>query len=180
MISGIDLTKAYWDKNAIDSLTIQGLTFFTTGEITVSDNNAAYCIMFNKGLAAEYKIENPYDLVNSGNWTIEKFGELVKKVSVDLNSDGEMGYEDRYGLLVWDDSITGMINASGQRCATINENGEIKLTLLTVKKPSMHLISILILLIMRTMLSSIREVRAAPLIPVLIIGRIIKVSSLHL
>ena len=134
MISGIDLTKAYWDKNAIDSLTIQGLTFFTTGEITVSDNNAAYCIMFNKGLAAEYKIENPYDLVNSGNWTIEKFGELVKKVSVDLNSDGEMGYEDRYGLLVWDDSITGMINASGQRCATINENGEIKLTLFDGEK----------------------------------------------
>ena len=129
MIPGVDLTKSYWDQNAIEDLSIAGLTFFTTGEITVSDNNAVNCIIFNKDLAKEYKIENPYDLVNNNEWTIEKFAELAKKVSEDLNSDGEMGSEDRYGLLVWDDSITVIPSAAGQRCATINEKGEIELTL---------------------------------------------------
>ncbi|MBR5012230.1 MAG: hypothetical protein IKY12_06690, partial [Clostridia bacterium] len=66
--------------------------------------------------------------VKDGKWTIEKFTELAKKVSEDLNNDGIYDGNDRYGLLVWDDSITGIVNAAGQRCCTINDKGEIELT----------------------------------------------------
>ena len=128
-VPGIDLSNTWWDQNAVNSLGVRDVLFFTTGEITVSDNNCAYCIMFNKKLAEDYQIEDPYELVNSGKWTIEKFTELAKKVSEDLNQDGVYDGNDRYGLLVWDDSITGIINAAGQRCCTINEDGKIELTL---------------------------------------------------
>lgn len=128
-IPGIDLTKSYWDQNATNSLGVKDVVFFTTGEITVSDNKSAYCIMFNKKLANDYNIEDPYDLVHGGKWTIEKLTEISKLVSEDLNQDGILDGEDRYGLLVWDDSITGMVNGAGQRCATINDKGEIELTL---------------------------------------------------
>ena len=130
-IPGVDLTKSYWDQNANASLGINGVVFFTTGEITVSDNNCAYCIMYNKKLADDYQIENPYELVESGNWTIEKLAELSKKVSEDIAEPiGVLDENDRYGLLVWDDSITGMINAAGQRCVTINDKGILELTLM--------------------------------------------------
>ena len=128
-VPGIDLSNTWWDQNAIDALGVRDVVFFTTGEITVSDNNCAYAIMFNKKLAEDYQIEDPYEIVNSGKWTIEKFTELAKKVSEDLNQDGIYDGNDRYGLLVWDDSITGMINAAGQRCCTINDQGVIELTL---------------------------------------------------
>ena len=128
-VPGIDLSASYWDQNAVASLGIKDVVFFTTGEITVSDNNCAYAIMFNKKLAEDYQIEDPYALVNDGKWTIEKFTELAKKVSEDLNQDGVYDGNDRYGLLVWDDSITGVVNAAGQRCCTINEDGKIELTL---------------------------------------------------
>ena len=84
--------------------------------------------MFNKMLLDEYDVESPYDLVNEGEWTIEKFGSLCKTVSEDLNQDGIFNQNDRYGLLVWDDSIVGMVNAAPQRCCTINENGQLELT----------------------------------------------------
>lgn len=127
-VPSIQLDSTRWDSNAIDSLSIKDVVFFTTGEITVSDNECAYCIMFNKKLADDYGIENPYDLVKGGQWTIEKFAEIAKSVSEDLNNDGKFDGEDRYGLLVWDDSITGMVNAAGQRCCTVNDNGQIELT----------------------------------------------------
>ena len=128
-INSISLEKSWWDENATNSLTIKGVTFFTTGEMTVSDNRAAFCLMFNKELLANYNLESPYDLVTDGEWTIENFGKLVKSVSEDLNQDGMYTQADRYGLLVWDDSIVGMVNAAGQRCCTINsETGELELT----------------------------------------------------
>ena len=66
-------------------------------------------------------------MVEDGTWTFENFGKLVKTVSEDLNQDGKYTEEDRFGLLVWDDSILGVVNAAGQRCAKINDNQEIEL-----------------------------------------------------
>ncbi len=126
---GIDLTKSWWDKNAVDSLSIKDVTFFTTGEITTSDNDAAFVIIFNKDLADNYQIEDPYRLVKDGDWTIDKLAEISKLVSEDLNQDGVMDINDRFGLLIWDDSVVGMVNAAGERCCIINEGGELELTL---------------------------------------------------
>ena len=127
-INGIDLTKSWWDQNATESLSVRDVVFFTTGDITVSDNRTAFCLLFNKKLQKDYDLDSPYDLVKDGEWTIETFGKLCKTVSEDLNQDGIYDTSDRYGLLVWDDSIVGIVNAAGQRCCTINENGEIELT----------------------------------------------------
>ena len=127
-VPGIDLTKSWWDKNATDSLTVKGVTFFTTGEITVSDNYATFVLMFNKQLARDYEMEDPYAMVHDGTWTFENFGKLCKLVTEDLNQDGAMDTRDRFGLLVWDDSIVGVVSAAGERCCTINADGEIKLT----------------------------------------------------
>lgn len=127
-IEHIDLSKSWWDHNATESLSINGVVFFTTGEITVSDNRAAFCLMFNKTLLNEYDLDSPYELVTDGKWTIENFGKLCKTVSEDLNNDGIYDENDRYGLLVWDDSIVGIVNAAGQRCCTINKNGQLELT----------------------------------------------------
>lgn len=128
-VPGIDLSKSWWDKNANESLTVNGTIFFTAGDITVADNNTAFVIMFNKKLQSDYDLESPYDLVYDGEWTFEKFGTLCKTVTEDLNQDNVMNDSDRFGLLVWDDSVVGFVNAAGERCCTINEDGEIELTI---------------------------------------------------
>ncbi len=127
-VEQIGLDKSWWDKNATDSLSMQGVTFFTTGDITVSDNLVAYCMLFNKKLLADYNLDSPYEMVEDGTWTIANFGKLVKAVSEDLNQDGMYTAVDRYGLLVWDDSIVGIVNAAGERCCVINEDQQLELT----------------------------------------------------
>ncbi len=128
-IPNLDLTKSWWDQNALESLTVKGVTFFTTGDITVSDNNSTFVIMYNKALAKDYQMENPYDMVYDGTWTFENFGKMCKLVTEDLNQDGTMDTNDRFGLLVWDDSMVGVVSAAGERCCVINDNGELEMTI---------------------------------------------------
>lgn len=125
---GIALTKSWWDQKANGSLTLCDVLFFTTGDITCSDNDAAFTIMFNKKLLADYNLDSPYDMVYSGEWTLENFKSLCKAVTEDLNNDDVMDENDRYGLLVWVDSNIGMVHAAGQRCCVANGDA-LKLTL---------------------------------------------------
>ena len=130
-VPGIDLSKSWWDKNATENLTLNGVTFFTTGEITTSDNNSAFAILFNKKLLSDYGLENPYTLVENGEWTLDQFAALARAVSEDLDQDNQMTRADRFGLMVWDDSVVGVVNAAGQRCCTIGEDGKLALTIST-------------------------------------------------
>lgn len=128
-VPGIDLTKSWWDQKANENLSVNGVMFFTTGEITVSDNNAAFVILFNKDLHESYSLEDPYQLVYDRKWTLDKFAELCKTVTEDLNQDGLMNQNDRFGVMVWDDSVMGIVNAAGQQCCTIADDGTIELTI---------------------------------------------------
>lgn len=128
-VPGINLDASYWDHNAVESLGVRDVVFFTAGDISVANKNSAFCFMFNKRIAEDYNIENLYETVKNGKWTIEKMTSIAKTISEDLNSDGTYDGEDLYGLLLIDDFIVGMVNAAGQRCCTINDNGEIELTL---------------------------------------------------
>lgn len=129
----IDLEAAWWDQVAAKDLKVLDQLFYTTGDITISDNDATYCIMFNKNLITQYDMENPYEMVEKGTWTIDKFMSMAEAVSLDLNGDGIFDTNDRYGVLVWDDTMMGIVNCSGEKCATVNSEGLIELTLNTEK-----------------------------------------------
>ena len=58
--------------------------------------------MFNKAIAEEYALEDFYTLVNDGKWTFDKFGEIIRSVSNDLNGDSVMDENDQYGLVALD------------------------------------------------------------------------------
>ena len=129
----IDLEAEWWDQVANKDLKVLDQLFYTTGDITISDNDATYCIMFNKNLITQYDMENPYEMVENGTWTIDQFISMAQAVSLDLNGDGIFDTNDRYGVLVWDDTMMDFVNCSGDKCATVNAEGLIELTLNTEK-----------------------------------------------
>lgn len=44
----IDLTKSWWDQKANEDLSIKGIMYYTTGDISMLDNDCTYCVLFNK------------------------------------------------------------------------------------------------------------------------------------
>ncbi|MCL2517775.1 MAG: hypothetical protein FWF15_04350 [Oscillospiraceae bacterium] len=124
----IDLDKPWWDARVKRDLLIGNKMYFTNGDINIQNNECTYAILFNKRLINDYKLEIPYELVLNNKWTIDKFLSMAKGVSQDLNGDGKWDENDQYGILVWQDSVYGMIVAAGEKIATVID-GKIELTL---------------------------------------------------
>lgn len=93
----IDLGKPWYDQKANEQLTIANKLYVTVNDISTIARDATWVYLFNKKILAELALENPYQLVRDGKWTIDKMLEMCKDVSKDLNGDGKMGIEDLYG-----------------------------------------------------------------------------------
>ena len=125
----IDVNQHWWDQKVNQDLTVGTRLYYTTGDISTADNDATCAILFSKDLVAQNNLENPYELVESGKWTLDKMLEMCSAVHADLNGDGTYDANDRIGAIVWDDTMMAWVNASGVKCCTMNENGELTLTL---------------------------------------------------
>jgi len=124
----VDLNKPYWDQRANQDLSINGRMYYTTGDISHVDNLMTHAILFNKDMIAEYNLEDPYTLVRDDEWTMEAYTRIAKSVGEDLNQDGIYDEHDKYGILTWNDPSTAILACSGERIATVGEDGLIKLT----------------------------------------------------
>ncbi len=85
-ISHLDLTKSYWDQNLTRELSMDGRLYFATGDIMTIDNDATFCLLFNKTIASDNKLPDLYKLVEDKEWTLAKQYELADKVATDSSS----------------------------------------------------------------------------------------------
>lgn len=96
-IEHLDFSKPWWSQDIAEELNINGKMFFTTGDIALTMWEFMFAIYFNKTVVKDYNVEDPYQLVRSGKWTIDKLSEICKNVYVDVNGDDKAGKEDLYG-----------------------------------------------------------------------------------
>ncbi len=95
----INLDKEYWDQSLLNYTTVGKDVYYAYGTYDFTYYDLTHCLIFNKDLMAELNIsENPYDLVNSGKWTMDKMYEMAAVATLD-NGDDVWTYNDRYGLV---------------------------------------------------------------------------------
>lgn len=136
-IENLNLSKSYWDQTANEDLSIGGKMFYTTGDITIIDNMVTNAILFNKDMIKNYGLDNPYTLVEDNEWTLEKFGSLVKAVGEDKDQNGIYDSNDTYGLLTWNDAMLSILGASGEKICSIN-NDKLELTFYNERVVSLY------------------------------------------
>jgi len=93
----LDLSKPWYDQKANEQLTIMHKLYVTISDIGIVDKDATWSYLFNKKLVTDFALENPYQLVKEGKWTIDKMLEMCKDISRDLDGDGKMTVDDMYG-----------------------------------------------------------------------------------
>ena len=91
----VDFSQPWWNKSTINSMIINGKSYYASGSMHIHD---PLVLIDNKNLIRDLGLDNPYDLVKSGEWTIDKLAEMAKAASFDLNGDGKFDDDDRYGL----------------------------------------------------------------------------------
>ncbi len=122
-IDDLDLSKAWWSQLARENLTVADKILFISGDMNFMDKWTAVCMFFNKSVAASYNVTagELYDLVDAGQWTVDKFSEYTNAVTNDSNGDGTLDKEDTWGctanagyvgnfLHAWDDPYTKVVD----------------------------------------------------------------------
>ena len=107
----VNFDQSYWVPSAIDGLTVADRMFVATNMITMNSLSWANIYYFNKMIMDELQLTYPYDYVDQKNWTYDVVLDMVTKAEYDVNGDGIMGTEDRFGGISGDEIIQGMCDA---------------------------------------------------------------------
>ena len=94
----IDLSNPWWNQDSVSGGSFAGKNYFAVSDINLLSLDNMAVMMFNKKIVSDLSLESPYDLVKSGEWTIDKFASMSRGISADLDGDGELGENDRYGF----------------------------------------------------------------------------------
>ena len=86
------------------------------------DNDCTYLLFFNKKLISDYDMEEPYQLVRDGKWTIDVFSQMCQNISADLNGDGEMNESDRWGYVTTDKGSNTFFYGSDLKYVYFDDN----------------------------------------------------------
>jgi len=81
----IDFEKPWWPDDLLVNSTIDDKVYFVSGDISPTLIYEIYAIYFNIDLLEKYNLENPIDLVNSKDWTIDKLIEMTSGIYDDLD-----------------------------------------------------------------------------------------------
>ncbi|MCL2157963.1 MAG: hypothetical protein FWH48_00995 [Oscillospiraceae bacterium] len=93
----IDLEKPWYDQNANAQLSIGGKLYATFCDFTVLDKNSTWVYLFSKQLIKDLELEDPYQLVREGKWTLDKLTEMCRGAAKDLDGDGTITWKDQFG-----------------------------------------------------------------------------------
>ena len=136
----LNFDMPWWRQSLREATTIGGVLCFATGDISVSSLSRMQGIFFNNQLIDEFGLESPYDLVTSGEWTIDKMGEMSRGVYSDLNGNDKKDEADRFGFCSDSVQLQAVYYTSGLRAIIHNESGQLELSPLAVSDRSVDII----------------------------------------
>ena len=119
----VDVTQPWWNQGFIRDLSVGRKLYAMQSDLTVLDNDATSAMIFNKKLIQDFGLEDPYEIVKNGKWTLGKLSEMMRDVSQDLNGDGVMYIQDdRFGLITQADSSLSFLYGTGERTVSKDAN----------------------------------------------------------
>ncbi|MBR4959843.1 MAG: extracellular solute-binding protein [Clostridia bacterium] len=130
-LPNIDLSADWWNQTMTDMLRLGTKTYYGVNDYMIP---APYCIYFNKDLITQYQLDDPYSLVYSGEWTLDRFLTMAETITVDQNGDGNFAEDDIAGIVANDPSCyTSFVTGCDQYMTSRNENGQLLLNMNTEK-----------------------------------------------
>ena len=119
-----DFSKPYWCAGWNDSAEIYGQLYSAVGSLSLDLIRNLEVIYMNPTLIDSLKLENPYDLVESGKWTFDKMLEMTAAALSDVNGDGEYNIaDDRYGFACDLQAGRALLASAGMKLATPSADG---------------------------------------------------------
>lgn len=86
----VDFEKTWWPQFMVDTTTVNGKTYFCSGDVSINTLYQMIVMFFNPTLVLNKQLvsaeEDLYDMVRDGTWTVENLFEMTENVS-EMNGD---------------------------------------------------------------------------------------------
>ncbi len=89
----VQFDQPWWVADMYERFSVNGSLYGFIGDACLSLYKDMTVIYFNKRIWENYSAPDPYELVRSNQWTLDKFIEISSGMSVDLNGDGKYDAE---------------------------------------------------------------------------------------
>jgi hypothetical protein len=125
-IPEINTTEPWWDQQVIKSATLKDDLFFATSAWHLMAFDGTWCLFFNEDMMGNYGLSTPYELVDSGSWTVSKLDEYTKAVT-SLNGDNDFSWSVNgnsiYGISAHVNMVQKFILGTGEKFVDLNNDG---------------------------------------------------------
>ncbi len=119
----LDFDQPWWNHYITEELTFGNTLVFATGDIALSCVGSAQCIMLNKKLQKNWGVEDLYQVVMDGKWTIDYMHSLVKEHYYD-DGNTDRDDTDSYGIAMGPtNDADGFLQASNIQMFSRDEEG---------------------------------------------------------
>jgi len=126
----INFDKLWWDTTSVDATTIAGKTYYAAGASQLNNFKSTWAVLFNKKLTADANVPDLYELVKSGEWTLDALMTYAEAISNDVNGDGQMKWgEDVFGVGLQNEVVLPLVLGTGARVIDFKEDGTYDFTL---------------------------------------------------
>ncbi len=116
----INLDAPYWAADVMESISVKNKLFFGYSDLCLT---RAKCVVFNKEMLEDNRLDSPYTLVKNKQWTLDKLIDMASGIYID-DGNSSRGVEDTYGISGWiHDPLVSLVTSSGIRIADRDSDG---------------------------------------------------------
>ncbi len=94
----LDFNHPTWSSDVNTELTVGGKLYCSTNQFLLQDKRRTYIMFYNREMSRQNNFGNLEDHVDNNTWTLEKFEEVTRALSFDIDGGGGGHYGDNFGL----------------------------------------------------------------------------------
>jgi hypothetical protein len=120
-----DFDREYWAVQYMNNMSYKGSRYWATGDMSLRYIGGMYVSYVNSRLWNNYYADTSvYDLVNNGQWTLDKLSELAQALYIDENGNGKPERGDQFGFIInVQDPIEGLMAGANVKISEFDADG---------------------------------------------------------
>lgn len=122
----LDFDMPWWPDRLISEATINNKLFFASGDISANALYMMYVCYVNNDIVETLALPNVFELVDSNQWTYDKFIEMCSGVYSDNNGNGIKDVNDQFGYMSSGIHVDPWFYGSGALIVDKDENGSLR------------------------------------------------------
>lgn len=112
-VPSVSLDMPWYSQGYIANMNINGRLYLVTGSAAMNCLENMCVLFFNKNLMDNLGNAAPYEAARNGSWTFDKLNGLARDTYSDLNGNGNVDDEDRFGYLTYNNMLNAQLIGMG-------------------------------------------------------------------